>query len=89
MQRVVLFMLIVVTFVQEKIRKKKKIKAIKAKNKSITVDAEITATQQTWKNFVHKVLKLCTYPMRISYHAYTNKFAGHRFKANSTGAIGN
>jgi hypothetical protein len=36
-------------------RKKKKIKAIKAKNKSITVEAEITATQQTWKNFVQKV----------------------------------
>lgn len=40
---------------QEKARKKKKIKAIKSKNKERTAIAQINETQQTWKSFVAKV----------------------------------
>ena len=40
---------------QEKMRKKKKLKAIKSKNRLITKEVEVTAVQQTWKKFVTKV----------------------------------
>eukprot|EP00597_Dinobryon_sp_UTEXLB2267_P004382 CAMPEP_0170075320 /NCGR_PEP_ID=MMETSP0019_2-20121128/12471_1 /TAXON_ID=98059 /ORGANISM="Dinobryon sp., Strain UTEXLB2267" /LENGTH=321 /DNA_ID=CAMNT_0010286199 /DNA_START=1003 /DNA_END=1965 /DNA_ORIENTATION=+ len=39
---------------EEKLRKKKKMKAIKSKNRLITKEVEVTAVQQTWQKFVTK-----------------------------------
>eukprot|EP01034_Spumella_vulgaris_P023113 gene23113-29306_t len=39
---------------EEKNRKKKKIKAIKNKNRIATIDNEVAAVQTTWQNFVTK-----------------------------------
>ena len=44
---------------QEKARKKKKIKAIKLKNKSVIQEVEATAAQSSWQKFMNKVLLLC------------------------------
>ena len=41
--------------IQEKQRKKKRIKAIKSKNRLITKDLEVAAVQTNWKKFVSKV----------------------------------
>ena len=41
--------------IQEKQRKKKRIKAIKSKNRLITKDLEVAAVQTNWKKFVTKV----------------------------------
>ena len=42
---------------EDKARKRKKIKAIKSKNRLFTKEAEITAVQQTWQKFVTKGAK--------------------------------
>lgn len=42
---------------EDKARKRKKIKAIKSKNRLFTKEAEITAVQQTWQKFVSKSTK--------------------------------
>jgi survival-of-motor-neuron-related-splicing factor 30 len=42
---------------EDKARKRKKIKAIKSKNRLFTKDAEITAVQNTWQKFVSKGTK--------------------------------
>ena len=42
---------------EDKARKRKKIKAIKSKNRLFTKEAEITAVQQTWQKFVTKGTK--------------------------------
>lgn len=42
---------------EDKARKRKKIKAIKSKNRLFTKEAEITAVQQTWQTFVTKGTK--------------------------------
>ena len=42
---------------EDKARKRKKIKAIKSKNRLFTKEAEITAVQQTWQKFVSKGTK--------------------------------
>lgn len=42
---------------EEKIRKKKKIKAIKSKNRLISKDVEVQEVQKTWQNFVNKSSK--------------------------------
>jgi survival of motor neuron-related-splicing factor 30 len=39
---------------QEKARKRKRIKAIKSKNRMITKEMELNAVQQTWQSFVSK-----------------------------------
>lgn len=39
---------------EEKNRKKKKLKAIKSKNRLITKEVEVAAVQQTWQKFVNK-----------------------------------
>ena len=44
-----------VAAIQEKQRKKKKIKAIKSRNRLVTKEIEVSAVQQTWKKFVTKV----------------------------------
>jgi hypothetical protein len=52
---------------QEKNRKKKKIKAIKNKNRIATIDNEVTAVQTTWQNFVTKVgYLLCAFVLASS-----------------------
>jgi survival-of-motor-neuron-related-splicing factor 30 len=43
---------------QEKQRKKKRIKAIKSKNRIVTIEAEASAVATGWKKFVNKVLKI-------------------------------
>jgi hypothetical protein len=47
---------------QERLRKKKKMKAIKSKNRLITKEVEVTAVQQTWKKFVTKVPSTVCHP---------------------------
>lgn len=42
-------------WVQEKLRKKKRIKAIKSHNRAITKEVEMEKTQNSWKSFVNKV----------------------------------
>jgi hypothetical protein len=41
--------------VQEKLRKRKKVKAIKSKNRIVTKEAEVAAVQHSWQKFVTKV----------------------------------
>lgn len=40
---------------EEKLRKKKKLKAIKSKNRFISKEIEVQQVQQSWQKFVHKV----------------------------------
>lgn len=46
--------------IQEKLRKKKRIKAIKSKNRFVTKEVEVAAVKKNWQSFVTKVRIFCT-----------------------------
>ena len=52
---------------QEKMRKKKKIKAIKNKNRIVTKEVEVAAVQHNWQKFVNKVRSGLIYVLFMSY----------------------
>lgn len=63
--------------IQEKQRKKKKLKAIKNKNRVIEQELEVAQVQTTWKKFVDKVfyISICdSYFLSHQYREQNDRF---------------